>query len=495
MTTSAQLPLRCWAEIDLAALERNLKLIRASLPPGIKYVAVVKADAYGHGLPHIAARLMHAGADLFAVASVAEAMTIRELSADWPVLLLSPVLPEEDRYLAEYSLAATVSSPEEVRRFDAAGRAAGRTVDVHLKIDTGMGRLGVWHTQAVALHAQIQAAPGVRLAGVFTHFACADEDPKFTEEQRRIFLETVRTLPGLDPARLFVHADNSAGLETTPGRGVFNAVRVGLLQFGILPHPNSLLARVRTEPVFSFHTRVGLVKELPAGTGISYGRTHVVSRATRYGRAHRRLRRRSRPRLQQPRLRADWRTPLSHPRPRLHGPDHRRCQRGARRSPQRQSSRARRPAGFGRNWRDRIQPLGGYNPVGDAMFGDEARPATLPQRHRRLARLKPARRANVSTFASGNPVRAIMTESFTSLSPAVAWQTLPATRWDEAAARHLLQRIGFSARPEAVARTLRDGPIASVERCFAQMPAFPKRESGREPRSRSARHDAARPKQ
>jgi alanine racemase len=281
MTTSAQLPLRCWAEIDLAALERNLKLIRASLPPGIKYVAVVKADAYGHGLPQTAARLMHAGADLFGVASVAEAMTIRELSADWPVLLLSPVLPEEDRYLAEYSLAATVSSPEEVRRFDAAGRAAGKTVDVHLKIDTGMGRLGVWHTQAVALHAQILAAPGVRLAGVFTHFACADEDPKFTEEQRRLFLETVRTLPGLDPARLFVHADNSAGLESTPGASIFNAVRVGLLQFGVLPHPNSLLARVRTEPVFSFHTRVGLVKELPAGTGISYGRTHVVSRATR----------------------------------------------------------------------------------------------------------------------------------------------------------------------------------------------------------------------
>lgn len=280
MNATGQQPRRCWVEIDLAALERNLKLIRASLPPQIKYVAVVKADAYGHGLPHVAARLMHAGADLFAVASVAEAMALRELSSDWPVLLLSPVLPEEGRYLADYDLAATVSSPEEVKRFDEVGRTAGKAVAVHLKIDTGMGRLGVWHTEAADLFAQINAAKGVRLAGVFTHFSSADEDPLFTEEQRQIFLQTLKEIAGFNPEGLFIHADNSAGLETTPGRSVFNAVRVGLLQFGILPHPNSLLARVHTEPVFSFHTRVGLVKRLPAGTGISYGRTHRLKRAS-----------------------------------------------------------------------------------------------------------------------------------------------------------------------------------------------------------------------
>jgi len=281
MTTSTQLPRRCWVEIDLAALERNLKLIRASLPPHIRYVAVVKADAYGHGLPHVAARLMHAGADLFAVASVAEAMSLRELSSDWPVLLLSPVLPEEDRYLAEYDLAATVSSADEVGRFGTVGLASGKPVAVHLKIDTGMGRLGVWHTQAVQLYEQIRATPGVKLAGVFTHFSSADEDPAFTEDQRQIFLRALAGFPDFQSEKLFIHADNSAGLETTPGRGVFNAVRVGLLQFGILPHPHSLLSRVRTEPVFSFYTRVGLVKQLPAGTGVSYGRTHRLKRDTR----------------------------------------------------------------------------------------------------------------------------------------------------------------------------------------------------------------------
>ncbi len=128
------------------------------------------------------------------------------------------------------------------------------------------------------LHAAILAAPGLRLAGVFTHFSSADEDPAFTTEQRRIFLEVLAGLPGLDAKAIFIHADNSAGLETTPGDSVFNAVRVGLLQFGILPHPHSMLARVHTEPVFSFHTRVGLVKRLPAGTGISYGRTRRLAR-------------------------------------------------------------------------------------------------------------------------------------------------------------------------------------------------------------------------
>jgi alanine racemase len=278
LPASPSLPHRCWAEIDLAALERNLRLIRASLPPHIRYVAVVKADAYGHGLHHVAARLMHSGADLFAVANVTEAATLRELGPGWPILLLSPLLPEEDRCLVEYDLAATVSSAEEVARFNAVGQAAGKTIAVHMKIDTGMGRLGVWHEAAPGLCAQIIAAPHLRLAGVFTHFSSPDDDPVFTAEQRRRFLHALAACTGVNPADIFVHADNSSGLESMPGVSPFNAVRVGLLQFGILPHPNSMLAQVHTEPVFSFRTRVGLVKQLPKGTDISYGRTHTLSR-------------------------------------------------------------------------------------------------------------------------------------------------------------------------------------------------------------------------
>jgi len=281
--SSARLPLRCWAEIDLAALERNLRLIRASLPPHMRFVAVVKADAYGHGLPQTAARLMHAGADLFAVATLAEALTVRELGPGWPILLLSPLLPEEDRYLADYDLTATVSSAEEVARFDAVGRAAGKQISVHLKIDTGMGRLGVWHERAAALLDTLLAAPHLKLAGIFTHFASPDDDPAFTAEQRRAFLAVLARCPAVKPEELFVHADNSAGLETMQGAAPFNAVRIGLLQFGILPHANSLLAKVHTEPVFSFRSRIGLVKQLPRGTTVSYGRTRTLERDSTIG--------------------------------------------------------------------------------------------------------------------------------------------------------------------------------------------------------------------
>jgi alanine racemase len=280
MASTPTLPLRCWAEIDLAALERNLRLIRASLPPHIRYVAVVKADAYGHGLQQVAGRLMHAGADLFGVANITEAAQLRELGPGWPILLLSPLLPEEDRFVADYDLAATVSTSDEVSRLDRAGQAAGKPIQVHLKVDTGMGRLGVWHEEAPALVRQISGSKGLRLAGIFTHFASPDDDPLFTEEQRRRFLAAL-ALSGLDkspPEGLLVHADNSAGLETMPGSSPFNAVRVGLLQFGVVPHPGSFLSQVKTEPVFSFRTRVGIVKRLPAGTSVSYGRTRKLSR-------------------------------------------------------------------------------------------------------------------------------------------------------------------------------------------------------------------------
>lgn len=278
MSATVPPPLRCWAEINLAALERNLRQIRAALPAHIRYVSVVKADAYGHGLHHVAARLMHAGADLFAVANLTEAAALRELGPGWPILVLSPLLPEEDLRAAGLEVALTVSSAGEVARLDAAGATAGRPLDIHLKIDTGMGRLGVWHEEIAPLYAQIRAASHVRLAGVFTHFSSPDEDAAFTSEQRRRFLAALARCPGLATSSLLVHADNSAGLETLETAGPFNAVRVGLLQFGVRPSERSLLAAAATEPVFSFHTRVGLVKSLPADTAISYGRTHVLAR-------------------------------------------------------------------------------------------------------------------------------------------------------------------------------------------------------------------------
>ncbi len=267
---------RCWTEIDLGALERNLKRIRAGLPEWIRYVAVVKADAYGHGMAQTVTRLMRSGVDLLAVANVREGIEIREIGAGWPILILSAALPDEVDDIVEWDLIPTLSSVEEAARFAAAARRQQRTVSVHLKIDTGMGRLGVWHENAEDLLAAVLVHPELLPAGIFTHFASADIDPAFTARQRRVFLNTLGRLKGLEAADLLIHADNSAGLESFTRAGPFNAVRVGLLQFGIPPSPDSVLRSVQTDPVLSFHTRVGLVKSLPAGTGISYGQTYTL---------------------------------------------------------------------------------------------------------------------------------------------------------------------------------------------------------------------------
>jgi alanine racemase len=225
---------------------------------------------------------MQCGADCFAVANVREGADVREIGSGWPVLVLGAVLPGEESALAEYDLIATVSSTEDLVRIDAAGFAARRRLDVHLKIDTGMGRLGVWHRDAVDLAKQLAAAPNLNWRGVFTHFSCADSDPIFTAYQRELFLDTLRHLPA--PAKqegFMIHADNSAGLESFAADSPINAVRVGLLQFGLLPYPDSLLSRLQPDPVLSFHARVGLVKTLPAGTSVSYGRTHTLVQDTR----------------------------------------------------------------------------------------------------------------------------------------------------------------------------------------------------------------------
>jgi alanine racemase len=275
--------IRAWVEIDLGRLELNVANVRAALPEHLSYVAVVKADAYGHGLEPIVGRLMRAGVDVFAVANLSEAASIREVGKGWPILILSALLPGEESQAVALGVMPTVSSLPEVERLAKAAAEARRPLSVHLKIDTGMGRLGVWYPDAVPLYEAIRLSPHLHLAGIFTHFACADSDPEFTATQRRRFLGTLRKLPSWDDAPRLIHADNSAGLHSFARQGPFNGARVGLLQFGVQYHPSSLLAAVDVAPVLSFHTRLSLIKELPAETGISYGQTHRLRQRTRLG--------------------------------------------------------------------------------------------------------------------------------------------------------------------------------------------------------------------
>ena len=229
-------------------------------------------------MPQMVRRLMQSGVDYFAVANVHEAADIRHMGEGWPILILSPLLPEEDQSLVDYDLIGTVSTAEEAERFNTLGVSHNAQIKVHLKIDTGMGRLGIWHEHALELLRTIHQLPNLQLQGIYTHFCSADSDHEFTRIQRERFRAI---LDQTDTTDLLIHADNSASLNSLSGDSPFNAVRVGLLQFGVPPYPDSLLGNVEVEPVFSFHTRVGIIKDLPAGTDISYGRTYSLQRDTR----------------------------------------------------------------------------------------------------------------------------------------------------------------------------------------------------------------------
>jgi len=277
----ASSPDRAWVEIDLPAIERNVGRIKQALPAHVRYVAVVKANAYGHGMPEVATRLLQAGVDYLAVANVAEAVRLREVGHDGDILLLSPTLPNELARAVQLDLNITVSSVEELQLLESIAVAAGKVAQVHIKIDTGMGRAGVWYEEAEALLKLLGTLTKVRWQGLYTHFSSADTDAEFTRLQRQRFLNILAQVSPEQRAKLLVHADNSAGLESFSQNSPFNAVRIGLMQYGLPPSAGSFLESLKPEPVLSFHARVVLVKNLPAGTSISYNRTKTLSRPSR----------------------------------------------------------------------------------------------------------------------------------------------------------------------------------------------------------------------
>lgn len=273
---------RCWAEIDLHALEHNLVSIKSSLPSHIKYVAVVKADAYGHGMTQTVSRLMQSGVDYFAVANVQEALQIQEIGSGWDILLLGPVLPNEVPEVFIHQFIPTVSSLEEVEQLQLEAIRRSQTLKIHLKIDTGMGRMGVWHEDASDVIAAIKTATHLELAGIYTHFARASSnDREFTARQRESFIAVLAHFDQSELTQLLIHADNSASLQSLSPTSCFNAVRIGLLQFGAPPYPYSFLTDLEPIPVLSFHAKIGLIKTLPKGTGISYDSTFILPQDTK----------------------------------------------------------------------------------------------------------------------------------------------------------------------------------------------------------------------
>ena len=272
---------RCWAEIDLDALRENLAWIRHRVGPHVKIMTVVKADAYGHGLKQIAALLMQSGTDVFGVANLTEAQSIRSVGSGWPILMLGACLPFEVETAVRESVMATISTRDEAVQFSAAASKLGRAAGLHLKIDTGMGRLGVAPKHAAALWTDVAKLPNVLVRGLYTHFASAEDDAAFSRSQKRQFARLLEKLPhsSLD----YVHANNSAALLFEEGTH-YNTVRPGLLVYGVLPSGTrralSQLPR-QVRPALTWKCRVSLVKEVPRATPLSYGRSFVAPRAMR----------------------------------------------------------------------------------------------------------------------------------------------------------------------------------------------------------------------
>ena len=272
---------RTWVEVSFDALRNNLAWIRHRVGPRVKILAVVKADAYGHGLPQIAGALMHGGADIFGVATVNEALSVRAVGAGWPVLMLGASLPAEVEPAVRHNIMPTISSLDEARRFQREAARQHRTLAVHVKVDTGMGRLGFWHEEAAGPIQRIAAMPNLRLQGIYTHFPSAEDDVAFSLEQVEQFRSVVRRAGVRIPLR---HADNSAGLLNVRAgheqRGsLFNVVRPGLMMYGIVPP--GLPPAPALQPTLSFKSRVILVKRIAAGRSVSYGRTFVAQQPMR----------------------------------------------------------------------------------------------------------------------------------------------------------------------------------------------------------------------
>lgn len=262
------LPERSWCEIDAAALRHNLRALQAwAGSAGI--MPLVKADAYGHGMLPLAHWFEQAGCPWIGCASVHEGRALREAGIRTRILLLSGFLPPELDEIHRLHLTPTLSSLQDARRAAATARRRRRPLEVQVKIDTGMGRLGILPDAAPALIRTVWNSPHLILTGVYSHYACADCDPAFTRRQWDIF----QSIPS--PAGIPRHICNSAGMFALPS-SCADLVRPGLALYGVCPLPRH---QPLLRPVMTWKSRVVSIRRHPRGATLSYGATYRTPRA------------------------------------------------------------------------------------------------------------------------------------------------------------------------------------------------------------------------
>lgn len=261
-----------WVEINTEAMANNIRILKQYVGDTVTLMAVVKADAYGHGAVRTAQTALLNGAEYFGVGNLVEALELREAGIEAPILIMNYLPPYTVRQAIQHDLTTTVYDLESARFLDRAARDAGQKLRVHVKIDTGMGRLGALPTDAMNLFRHITRLDALDVEGIYTHFASADEDEVYTARQVQTFKEVIRPLRAAGFQFKYIHAANSPGILASPDNH-FNMVRAGMTLHGLRVSEKYTLPQ-GLAPVMTWKTVVAQVKTLPPGHSVGYGCTY-----------------------------------------------------------------------------------------------------------------------------------------------------------------------------------------------------------------------------
>ena len=268
--------LRCWAEISLSAIGHNIEEVRKRLAPGVRLLAVIKADAYGHGAVRVG-KYLEDRVDYFAVATLKEAVELRENGIRLPILILGYTSPSQYEDLVAFDITQTIYSRETAELLDREAANQGKKAGIHIALDTGMTRIGFQVTEEDAdVIAAIGRLPHLKMEGLFTHFACADQkDKTYCSGQLEKFNRMVRMLEEREVEIPLKHVCNSAGImEFDDFR--YDMVRSGIVTYGLYPSEEVRKERLDLIPALEWKSRVIHVKEVGNGLGVSYGATYVT---------------------------------------------------------------------------------------------------------------------------------------------------------------------------------------------------------------------------
>ncbi len=272
----AEIPWPCWIEVDLDALRHNVGALRKLVDPGCQVMAVVKAQAYGHGAVPVARAALEAGATWLAVARVQEGKQLRDAGIDAPTLLLGPFSDAEVPLMVQCELRPTITSLRQARTVSRVATSMGRGVRVHLKVDTGLGRYGAPLEGLLSLVRGMESLPGVLLEGLYSHFSTADDpDGSYAASQLQAFRSARETLEREGFRFPVVHMAASGATLAVDGSHL-TMVRIGLSLYGLYPSPH-MASRVLLRPALSLRSRVARVFPLQPGQSVGYGRTFIAS--------------------------------------------------------------------------------------------------------------------------------------------------------------------------------------------------------------------------